>query len=76
MSDIAAVIAILYAARYARRVPESDAERQRTIAAAYDDARLILATLRENMVADEPTQPLPSPGIIGRADVKATRRRG
>ena len=43
------------------------------------DARTILEVLTENEFTPKvaaPTQPLPSPGIIGRADVKATRRRG
>ena len=76
---IALMTAILYAARWQRRVPETEAERQRTIVDAITDARFIIDVLTEVAPAPKvaaPTQPLPSPGIIGRADVKATRRRG
>ena len=76
---VAIMTTILYAARFQRRVPESDAEKRRTIADAVTDARTILEVLTENESAPKvaaPTQPLPSPGIIGRADVKAARRRG
>jgi hypothetical protein len=75
------IAATLYAARLQRRVPESDAEKRRTIADALADARLIVAAvLTETDSAatlPEPEQPPPSPGTIGRiADAKATRRRG
>ena len=75
MTDLATLTAILYAARYQRRLPETAAERQRTIADAYEDAKLIEAVLADLGVAT-PKQPPPSPGIIGRkAVVKAIRRR-
>jgi len=77
---VALMTTILYAARFQRRVPESDAEKRRTIADAAADARIILDVLTENESAPNvaaPTQPPPSPGTIGRiADAKATRRRG
>ena len=38
MTDLATLTAILYAARWQRRVPESDAEKRRTIADALADA--------------------------------------
>jgi hypothetical protein len=75
MTDLATLTAILYAARWQRRAPETDADRHRTIAAAYEDAKLITVAV----VADRgwPEQPPPSPGTIGRiADAKAPRRRG
>jgi hypothetical protein len=78
MTDIATLTAILCAAHYQRRAPETDADRHRTIAAAYEDAKLILAMLPDLGVAT-PEQPPPPPGTStnGRiADVKATRRRG
>ena len=80
MTDLATLTAILYAARYQRRVPESDAEKHRMIAEAATDATLIVELLTGR---DSPRnvgtleQPPPSPGTIGRiADAKATRRRG
>ena len=76
---VALMTAILYASRFQRRVPESLGEKRRTAADAWADARIILDVLTEAESAfktETPTQPLPSPGIIGRADVKATRRRG
>jgi hypothetical protein len=80
MTDLATLTAILYAGRYQRRVPESDAEKRGTIAAALADAKLILELLTEtppSPILTEPEQPPPSPGTIGRiADAKATRRRG
>ena len=90
MSDLATLTAILYAGRLQRRIPESDAEKRGTIAAALADARLILeavgvsifSTSNEAAKSDTPPvtapeQPPPSPGTIGRiADAKATRRRG
>ena len=39
MTDLATLTAILYAARFQRRVPESDAEKRRTIAVAFGAAR-------------------------------------
>jgi hypothetical protein len=75
MTDIATLTAILCAAHYQRRAPETDADRHRTIAAAYEDAKLILAMLPDSDVAT-PEQPPPSPGTIGRsAGAKASRRR-
>jgi hypothetical protein len=56
--DLAALTAILYAARYQRRVPESEAEKCRTIAESLADARLILAAVTE----DEAAGPI---GVIG-----------
>jgi hypothetical protein len=90
MFDLATLTAILYAARLQRRVPESGAEKYRTVLEALADARLIAAAVAEEEAAlnhflkptadanvPEPEQPPPSPGIIGRiADAKATRRRG
>lgn len=86
MTDLATLTAILYAARFQRRVPESGAEKHRTVLESLADARLILAAVAEEEAAlndflkptvAEPEQPPPSPGIIGRiADAKATRRRG
>jgi hypothetical protein len=80
MIDLATITAILYAARLQRRVPESDAEKRRTIADALTDARMIVDILTESdspVTVPEPEQPPPSPGTIGRiADAKATRRRG
>jgi hypothetical protein len=80
MTDLATLTAILYAARFQRRVPESDAEKRRTIADALADARLIVSVLTESDSPAKlatPEQPPPSPGTIGRkADAKATRRRG
>jgi hypothetical protein len=83
VTDLATLTAILYAARFQRRVPESEAEKHRTIADAIADAKLILAAAsmtQPRAVADilaTPEQPPPSPGTIGRiADAKATRRRG
>jgi len=76
MTDIATLTAILYASRWQRRAPETEADRHRTIAAAYDDAKLIVAILPDSGVVT-PEQPPPSPGTIGRsADAKAPRRRG
>jgi hypothetical protein len=75
MTDLATLTAVLYAARWQRRVPESEAEKHGTIAACLADAKLIAVAVRED--AAEPEQPPPSPGTIGRiADAKATRRRG
>jgi hypothetical protein len=86
MTDLATdklviIAAILYAARWQRRVPESDAEKRRIIADALIDARLIVAAVLTEtdspVTLPEPEQPPPSPGTIGRiADAKATRRRG
>ena len=81
MTDLAIIAAILYAARLQRRVPESDAEKRRTITDALADARLIVAAVLTEtdspVTLPEPEQPPPSPGTIGRiADAKATRRRG
>ena len=87
-TDLAIITAILYGARYFRRVPETDAEKRGTITAAIIDAKLILAattdeepdirrTLARLLEAEPPEQPPPSPGTIGRiAEAKATRRRG
>jgi hypothetical protein len=47
MTDLATLTAILYAARLQRRVPESDAEKRRTITDALADARLIVAVVGE-----------------------------
>jgi hypothetical protein len=67
--------AIIFAARWQRRVPETEGEKRATIAASLADARLILVAVREDEAELE--QPPPSPGTIGRiAEVKATRRRG
>ncbi len=83
MTDLATLTAILYGARYQRRLPETDAQRRQAIAEALEDAKLILAAAsmtEPRAVADilaTPEQPPPSPGIIGRiADAKAPRRRG
>jgi hypothetical protein len=89
MVDLAIITAILYGARYFRRVPESEGEKRGTITAAIIDAKLILAatteaeepdirrTLARLLEAEPPEQPPPSPGTIGRiAEAKATRRRG
>ena len=74
MTDLATLTAILYAARSARRVPESDAEKHRAIAESYADAKLITAAVLADMAT--PEQPPPSPGTIGRiAEARATRRR-
>ena len=75
MTDLATLTAILCAAHYQRRAPESEAEKRRAIADALTDAKLIVAAVREDVAT--PEQPPPSPGIIGRiADAKAPRRRG
>jgi hypothetical protein len=75
MIDLATLTAILYGARLQRRVPETKAEKRATIAASLADARLIVATVSDDVA--EPEQPPPSPGTIGRiAEAKATRRRG
>ena len=75
MTDLATLTAILYAARSARRVPESDAEKHRAIAESYADAKLITAAVLADVAT--PEQPPPSPGTIGRiAEARATRRRG
>jgi len=87
MTDLATITAILYAARYQRRVPETDAEKRGTIIAAINDARLIMAAAigeepdirltLSRLLEAEPEQPPPSPGTIGRkAEAMATRRRG
>jgi len=89
VADLATLTAIIYAARLQRRAPETDAEKRGAIAAAINDARLIMAATAEEEMDTRPTlalllestpkQPLPpSPGMIGRttADAKATRRRG
>jgi hypothetical protein len=81
LTDLATLTAILYAARLQRRVPESDAEKRRTIADALADARLIVAAVLTEtdspVTLPELEQPPPPPGTIGRiADAKATRRRG
>ena len=86
LTDLATLTAILYAARFQRRVPESEAEKHRTILESLADARLIAAVVAEEDAAlnyflkpteATPEQPPPSPGTIGRkADAKATRRRG
>ena len=80
MSDLATLTAILYGARLQRRIPESDAERRATIAAAMTDAKWIISAVEaENIFVPPPRSPLsPSPGALGRtiADVKETRRRG
>ena len=79
MTDLATITAILYGARYQRRVPETDAEKRGTIAASVADARLIVAAVNEDEAARPimPEQPPPSPGTIGRnAEAKAPRRRG
>jgi hypothetical protein len=79
---VALITAILYAARFQRRVPESEAEKRRTIADALADARLVVELVGEGHIPAaeaEPEQPPPSPGTIGRrpeAEAKATRRRG
>jgi hypothetical protein len=75
---LAIMTAILYAARWQRRVPESDAETRGAIAGCIANAKLILVAVREDEAAHTtPEQPPPSPGTIGRiADAKATRRRG
>ena len=74
MTDLATLTAILYAARSARRVPESDAEKHRAIAESYADAKLITAAVLADMAT--PEQPSPSPGTIGRiAEAKEGRRR-
>jgi len=87
--DLATLTAIIYAARYFRRVPESVVEKHRTIAESVVDARLIVAatvdeepdirlTLSRLLEAEPPEQPPSSPGnktgVL--AEVKATRRRG
>jgi hypothetical protein len=75
MTDLATLTAILYAARWQRRAPETEADRERTIAASLADAKLIVAAVREDVAT--PEQPPPSPGTIGRsAEAKAPRRRG
>ena len=90
VADLATITAILYAARYARRVPESVVEKHRTIAESYADAMLIVAGVQDRHEADdirstlarlleaEPEQPPPSPGNKTGvfAEAKATRRRG
>lgn len=89
MADLATLTAILYAGSLQRRTPETNGEKQRAIAAAMADARLIVAatigdgtdirrTLSRLLETDTPEQPPPSPGTIGRtiAEAKATRRRG
>jgi hypothetical protein len=79
VTDLATITAILYAARYQRRVPETDAEKRGTIAASVADARLIVEAVNEDSrpTVATPEQPPPSPGIIGRkAEAKAPRRRG
>ena len=74
MTDLATLTAILYAARWQRRVPESEAEKRATIAASLADAKLIVATVIDDVA--EPEQPPPSPGTIGRiAEAKEVRRR-
>ena len=60
MTGLATLTAILYAARSARRVPESDAEKHRAIAESYADAKLITAAVLADMAT--PEQPPPSPG--------------
>jgi len=74
MTDLATLTAILYAARWQRRAPETEAEKRATIAASLADARLIVAGVEDRAT---PEQPPPSPGIIGRAiaEAKAVRRR-
>jgi hypothetical protein len=81
MTDLATLTAILYGARYQRRVPESDAEKHRMIAEAATDATLIveLLTGRDSSrnVGNTPEQPPPSPGnqtgVL--AEAKEGRRR-
>jgi len=75
MTDLAIMTAIMFAARLQRRMPESEAEKRATIVASLADAKLILATVSDDVV--EPEQPPPSPGTIGRAiaEAKAVRRR-
>ena len=51
MTDLATITAILYGARYQRRVPETDAEKRGTIAASVADARLIVAAVNEDEAA-------------------------
>jgi hypothetical protein len=75
VTDLATLTAILYGARYQRRLPETDAQRRQAIAEALEDAKLILAAVLAGVAT--PKQPPPSPGIIGRKAVaKAPRRRG
>jgi hypothetical protein len=88
VADLAALTAILYAARLQRRVPETEAEKRGAIAASIADARLIVAaTVDEEpdirstlarLLEAEPEQPPPSPGNKTGvfAEAKATRRRG
>ena len=88
MTDLATLTAILYAARYQRRVPETAAEQRGAIIAAINDARLIMAaaigeepdirSTLSRLLEAEPEQPPPSPGNKTGvfAEAKATRRRG
>jgi hypothetical protein len=85
VTDLAIITAILYAARFQRRVPESVQEKLRTIAECIEDATLIVQMVDDDVrttlaeAKAEPEQPPPSPGTIGRrpeAEAKATRRRG
>lgn len=88
MADLATITAILYGARYFRRVPETEAEKQRAIAESIVDAKLIMAATTDEepdirstlsrLLEAEPEQPPPSPGNKTGvfAEAKATRRRG
>jgi hypothetical protein len=89
LTDLAILTAILYGARLQRRVPETEAEKCRTIAESIADAKLIVAATTEaeepdirrslaRLLEAEPEQPPPSPGNKTGvfADAKATRRRG
>ena len=75
MTDLATLTAILYAARWQRRIPESDAETRGAIAGCIYTAKMILAAVREDVA--EPEQPPPSPGNKTGAIAEATavRRR-
>ena len=79
MSDplLTVVTAILYAGRMAHRLPETARARREAIAECMDGAIAILAaTVPPEAETAPPEPPLPSPGIIGRTEVKAARRRG
>jgi hypothetical protein len=55
--DLATLTAILYAARWQRRVPESDTEKRHTIAYALIDAKLIVAAVIDDRAAHVPEPP-------------------
>jgi hypothetical protein len=77
VTDLATLTAILYAGSLQRRTPETNGEKQRAIAAAMADARLIVAatigdgtdirrTLSRLLETDTPEQPPPPPGTRAR----------